>query len=765
MKKSIILYTLGVVLTMTLPACVRNTLQDEVPEGIAALAIPEQFDWSSMAPVSIQVIPDDAYQGKYHYTVEVYATNPIHDTAAVLLAKGVAKGFLPYERQLELPTALQRVYVRQLDPQKQQRVQAAAIQDGRIVCDFTSVQTESALSTFALRAASTVEADPTPASAIQLSSNPQTDIRLSANTAYLIPEGTTYTGRISFDSGASLYVEGVLDVGSDRLFQMQSNCKVVVQEQGLLRASENSTFQFWTGHLKNFGLVELGSIHLTSSALFTNMGIARLAGELSITDRSIQVQNGGVFSVLQARLTNGEVHNWGEWTTINQLYLNGASLITDGAMIAGQLESVNANVRINCGLHVLNEMQDNGSQYFIASGALFEVKRILAGGSRIQFDAQAWLLAEEVVFSPYASTFEGVGEGFGLATLGAVRPSNSGNSTMGYYKGLIEIECSQHEVGKKGNFVIPESMVLFSAQGESKTVIPASHCNNDGNVVLPPVEEPEDPTFPIDVPPSGSYTFIMEDNWPSLGDYDMNDLVVSLRIGYRINELNQVLEMTMETSLRAVGAKLRLGAAFQLDEVTPALIEQVEYQEDYLTGGVFKLDSKGCELDQQLAVIPLFDDVHTVLDSSMTGETTMINTFAHEPYFQPKDNRIRIRFTEPVAADRLSIAKLNFFIVSDPKPDAEIRTEIHLSGYQPTDKMNTFLFGKRNDNSIHASYYTSPGNLIWGLLVPSQFDYSAEFKSITEAYPEFTRWCTSGGLEASDWYTLPTELPGVLYNK
>lgn len=126
---------------------------------------------------------------------------------------------------------------------------------------------------------------------------------------------------------------------------------------------------------------------------------------------------------------------------------------------------------------------------------------------------------------------------------------------------------------------------------------------------------------------------------------------------------------------------------------------------------------------------------------------------------------VRIRFTEPVTADRLSIAKSNFFIVSDPKPDAEIRTEIHLSGYQPTDKMNTFLFGKRNDNSIHASYYTSPGNLIWGLLVPSQFDYSAEFKSITEAYPEFTRWCTSGGLEASDWYTLPTELPGVLYNK
>jgi len=71
-------------------------------------------------------------------------------------------------------------------------------------------------------------------------------------------------------------------------------------------------------------------------------------------------------------------------------------------------------------------------------------------------------------------------------------------------------------------------------------------------------------------------TLMFEDLWPSAGDYDFNDLVTKYNAIAVTNADNNVVEVLLNTELRAVGASFNNGFLMQFDNLDPKRITKVE---------------------------------------------------------------------------------------------------------------------------------------------------------------------------------------------
>jgi len=122
--------------------------------------------------------------------------------------------------------------------------------------------------------------------------------------------------------------------------------------------------------------------------------------------------------------------------------------------------------------------------------------------------------------------------------------------------------------------------------------------------------------------------------------------------------------------------------------------------------------------------------------------------------FLPERSTLPINFTNPLDQASISIDKLNAFIINGGYKVK--RQEVHMAGFQPSDKADKSKFGLADDNS-NVKPYTSKNNMIWGLAMPSPAKYPLEWTSIRDAYSGLQSWATSGGTESKDWYKNPNE--------
>lgn len=88
---------------------------------------------------------------------------------------------------------------------------------------------------------------------------------------------------------------------------------------------------------------------------------------------------------------------------------------------------------------------------------------------------------------------------------------------------------------------------------------------------------PNDPERAYDVyyPNEDTYgTLAFEDNWPGLGDYDFNDLILDYNFQEVLNADNEVVDIYGKYSVRVVGASYVNGFGFQMN-AQPGDIESV----------------------------------------------------------------------------------------------------------------------------------------------------------------------------------------------
>ena len=486
------------------------------------------------------------------------------------------------------------------------------------------------------------------------------------------------------------------------------------QNEGSVKISGTVDFQN-TGSLTNTktGTFEVNTFNNPKTII--NEGVMKISGILNANSSGFSLTNTGFF----------EVHTLGSSDpsakgTINN---NGQFIITNNAVF---------------------ELTFN-----IGTGGLLEANNLTMYNSTITLADNAMLTVTgrlTVSTSGAAKIIRGPAAGNALAKINEVAVPNYTNFQL---QGELEVECSNYEelpeIGttQEGNTVGGD--VRFVKVGESTVTIPASEYNKGGNDSSIPDTPPTHPTFPI-IYEGAALTYLFEDNWPYLGDYDMNDLVLDITPTYSTNADNKVTRLQLDVTLRAAGATKRLAVGLQLDGITSGAVSSVSRTNTAgINGGVFT-QSNGLETGQTYAVIPVFDDAHVALGHSSPLMTNTIK--GSENNKSPIQVTFTIDFTSPLDQANISVDKFNVFIINGGYKTN--RQEIHLSGFQPTDKADTSKFGLADSNSEKP--YTSRNNMIWGLAIPGPAKYPMEWTSIRLAYPGLESWATSGGTSGKDWY-------------
>lgn len=241
------------------------------------------------------------------------------------------------------------------------------------------------------------------------------------------------------------------------------------------------------------------------------------------------------------------------------------------------------------------------------------------------------------------------------------------------------------------------------------------------------------------VPYDGYTVNAFEDLWPRQGDYDMNDMVVSYRLSYVFDPQNRLDRMIGEVYINALGAALPngLGLCF------------IEARDDgtYVPWPVnFVVSASDAQVDPQV-------DNGVIISNNVVG---LLPQYYQNNGSGPDGDPVRVEFVvqfdaaQTPALDRL---EADFYLFRS----GQRGLEVHRAGMPATAAADISLFGQSEDATDPSSsyWYKTPNGLPWAVEVVEPFSHPLERVVITEAYPDFTSWATSGGQIDSDWHQRP----------
>jgi len=248
--------------------------------------------------------------------------------------------------------------------------------------------------------------------------------------------------------------------------------------------------------------------------------------------------------------------------------------------------------------------------------------------------------------------------------------------------------------------------------------------------------------------PADTGTLAFEDLWPSIADYDFNDLVMGYMFNCVTNAGNQLVETFGTFQVKATGAGFENGFGFSL----PGL--QISQDDVIVAGysannGITTFNPNGSEAGQTHFTVIVYDIVPWV------G-----NTRPNQAYNPPVTIEVKIGITGggPYEIGDVGLESFNPFLIVNK----ERSHEIHLADYPPTDLMDYNLFNKSDDASNPPLiYFKSYDNLPWALNFPQNFNYTYERDTLWQGHLKFIEWVNSGGTIHNDWFT---DQPGYRNN-
>lgn len=307
---------------------------------------------------------------------------------------------------------------------------------------------------------------------------------------------------------------------------------------------------------------------------------------------------------------------------------------------------------------------------------------------------------------------------------------SDGTTAWGHYSGSYNVPADQTTTV----FVFESISSASSSQSVGNFLDNFEiSCDADGDGVIDrwdQLPDDGDGAFITYFPEDGKQVVAFEDLWPSLGDFDFNDLVMSNQVKIIKDADLNLVEASFKVSIDAIGASLHNGIAMMLytntkEPFADNIIESV-------TGDV-NLDP-----DNTNGLI-LSNDVFVTVDDRYQNNGS-------GPIGVPDTIRFTIMFNDN-AAD--FIPELYLFRTGNRG------LEVHRSGFPLTATANTALFNTVNDAG---DYKTSTG-LPWGMEIITSGIYKSPIEKveILFAYPKFGAWATSNGVNEPTWYLEPVE--------
>lgn len=743
MKKSII-WKVAVIAAL-LSSCNNNDYtgnNDYDPEVISkdvdSLRVPLTFDWLAISNVDIKVKVNNDYPGE-NYMIEVFDHNPVINSSASLLAKDLVVSGYTHIGQISVPDSIKYISVRETDIRGMQVVREYSIVNKSVDIDFNTILKASQSNS--LRSTSDDDREhqdhkdshqiPSNSMEIKNDGGDSFELHPSKNKSYVIKD---YSGSINFNGGGQgveLYVAGTWNNKSGSI-SMGDKDKLIIMPGAKIRTDSDV------------------KINMSKSALFHISGGASFneddskVVEISGTNDAEQLVNFGTCKVrkvsqLMAIQNNGTIH-------IGTLSCNHSkgTLVNNSKMTIDDADITSGTVNNNCQIMVNNKIAcQNSTNLNLKAGTLLKTKDMDCAGITVNMDGGSILnVTGTSRFKTQTTKILGKGSSLNYSLVRFEQESSDIDNAV-EYSGYVQIACSKHaeNTSSKTSYKLNSSSGATMVPYDATTVTIDGGSCNDGGDKASGGSNSGSLTYPQTVDIGTTYSYLFEDLYPGIGDYDMNDCVIDANISYILSASNKMSQLNINYTFRAAGSTKHLAAAVQLDGVNPSDVASVTRTGVPLDHNVFTMSSNGVEDNETYAIIPIVDDVHAAFGKK--APYSFVNTRLSDPYTNPVNVNLAIKFSTPIDITTTSVLnRLNTFIINKFKP----RQEIHIKNYKPT--------SKTKDISSNGNYSTT-GNLIYAMCVPGPFEYAVEYKNVLYAYPRFKTWMMLNGSGNQNWQMYP----------
>lgn len=763
------------------PEKVKQTYQDKFP----VKDIDPNMDWKMTRQIAVEISVYEDYG--VDYTVEIYDANPFNpDTIPHLLAQGTANQDMAFCTTIDCPSIHSTLYVTRVDPQGRRLMKPVYISNDQLITSFGNKPATSRGLTRAVTTRSDVS--------LQTMVRPYTekeiedmlskaeeykgqdmDANLSKNTLFKITKeyegGINHGGSPTPEAGTIKLIiapEATWKVKSPQT--INQGLEIIVAPRGKIELKSGGR---WNPSLKftnTSSLVVLGTAYQehedddvedTRGEIsgkgwieFSNGGTNYNSGKIDLDDDD----NSGINN------NGGTFFNYGE-IDVDMLIgsSTGSLFVNHGDMEADKIGEENKTgplIENSCKIDVDDDLTSNGIK--MGPGARIKCEKLYAFGY-IDLSANSMIKVEETSeFQNCNITGPTADKSYALLKLHRILKAQ--------FEGEWKIECKNGYLinnvyceykedkpdfantylngkaggkGSKGN-----GNAVMCKEGEAPKYIPAGRCTGEGNT---PNEGGEDiPAKAI------NYTYAFEDNFPFVGDYDFNDIVLDVTMEYlREQKTNYIKATQINITLVAVGASKPLGAGLRIVDVNKSAISNIKYGGTgvkrfpaTLPNSVMNTD---IEHENEYLTIPLFGNAHAVFENIAngtivnTGKTVAPKTYTYEIILEQSDQNS----TQPL----IGKDNLDFFICYKYK-NMDKRMEVHL--YEFWD------YGATAAGTVQKTNLDLAGNNTWAICVPD-FRYPKELINISNqkddsdcAYPLFLNWARDRN-QSPDWYEHPNE--------
>lgn len=532
---------------------------------------------------------------------------------------------------------------------------------------------------------------------------------------YLIPSGQSWSGGITANNHEtlSLIVEGTATVSWVSLAS-NSNFEIIVGTTGSINYSSFSSEVYYT------------LINYSNALTLTNIGGTLINYGTITGNPSFQVYD------------KGALENYG---TVNTTNLEVTEMLKNYGTInvSGQLQVDNTATLENSCMIIVKGNFINDNDLIMREGAFMEVqlKTTFYASSSMTFEKDAYLKTKDVWTWGHQITGPSLGHAlfqyFGTLT---------GNMPDFASYNIYFVDSEGNMNGTPVNFSI------------------ASNSCNPGFGVVPDADHdgvpdsqdefPEDATRAfISYYPAGGTTWntlMFEDQWPNLGDYDFNDLVIKYQYEFYSNADNEVVDLVAHFKVVASGASYANGFGFKLNIPNSSVLDVSGYVH---SGTSIALNTNKTEQgSSDEAVIIVYDNINTSLEGTFINVRRDGTTKEIDPII------VHVSLNK---VQNIGSSTINPFIYVD-----QVRgREVHLMNYTPTSKADNSYFGTGDDDSDSGTYYRSAQGYPWCLDVPADVRHMLETFDFTIGYPDFVKWANSGGTQYLDWYRTNLYTPAL----
>ena len=281
---------------------------------------------------------------------------------------------------------------------------------------------------------------------------------------------------------------------------------------------------------------------------------------------------------------------------------------------------------------------------------------------------------------------------------------------------------------------------------------------------------------------SFSMRYCFEDNFPDAGDYDFNDVVLT------VSPTLVDKTLTLKVSLDAVGAQKTIGAAIRIvglhstdldsytatKAFTPLPANYDANYQNINTGETFLTENQAPNNTGSMVVV-LFKDAHWAINPVQGDNVLVQNAFYNT--VKRDDNYENKRYVEPQEAEYTFVFKdaekaqsmlsENLYDVFIVEPYGASYYEVHT--VQNGFKTAEVITEPKPVNSQGKSYAEAYGsNMPWAIMVPGTFRYPLEWQvigtkaggALSGAYKSaghaFGEWAENSS-NATDWFNYPTD--------